>query len=107
MLKSEGKIFTPAAFGNKYIKDKGLKALYKQTVSDGLPSTIQKETDLIKNKLTHKTMFFDNSVKLSGNVEDFDESVKIIDNVRDFNNLNYKDSTYTIVKIKGKPFGHV
>lgn len=105
-LKNEEKTITPYQFAEKYIDNDDIKALYKQSVSNGLPSTIEKDTVLIKGKLNNKSMIFPSTVKISANVEDFDKNVTVIDNVRDFENLRYDSQEYTIVKIKGKPFNN-
>lgn len=103
LLLSTEEAVTPFDFGKKYIKDDELLDLYVNRVSNGLPPSIAKDTILVKNQLSRKTLVFPNSIKITGEAESFDANVSLIKSNAELKRIALDDE-YTIIKIKGKPF---
>lgn len=95
---------SPVEFGKKYFIDEDINDAYTDSVLNYLPSTISKDTTLIKGDLSKKKIRFPNTITLSGTIEEFDKNVKIIRTEQDFKELDYKNPNYTILRIQGKPF---
>jgi hypothetical protein len=97
-------VLTPSQFAETYFPDRDIKDEFLSQVAEELPSSFVKNPVMIVNKLKKKNMDFPNNINIIGPDEHFDTHVSIIQNNEEFLALTPVDSTYTIVKINGKPF---
>jgi len=95
---------SPKDFSKNYISDGVLRDLYDGDIADDLPSTITKDSALIQSQIDRKKIFFPNTISVSGKAKEFEENVKIISDNQELKNIR-QDNNYTIIRIKGKPFG--
>lgn len=94
---------TPKDFADKYFKGK-IKDSYLSEVAVELPPTIVKDSTLLESILNKRKLSFPNEINVQGPEENFEKNVKLITTRGTFEKLNFDDSTYSIVRINGKPF---
>lgn len=108
IITSSTTTISASEFSKKYfdneLNDGVMMDLYNQEVATYLPSTIIKDSMLIKSQLENKKIFFPNSITVKGRATDFESNVKILTSDMDVTNLEFTDNDYTIIAIKGKPF---
>lgn len=96
---------SPIDFANTYIPTQnGLRDSYIADVCQELPFAIIKNYSLIRSKLAKRKIDFPSNINLSGPEEGFDDRVEIINDPDAIQNLEADNSSYTIVKILGKPY---
>jgi hypothetical protein len=98
-------LITPSEFGQRYFSEE-IQDKYSDDVVRELPSSFVKDVVLIETKLNKKKIDFPDNINISGPDEGFDSRVSIIQSDEEVEQLNSKDSTYTIIKISGKPFSN-
>jgi hypothetical protein len=96
---------SPRVFADAYIHDEALNQEYKGHVADYLPMAFEKDSSLIKSKLFNKKVEFPNGIKLAGSKDAIDANVEFITTQEQFKELAVNQDGYTIIKIKGKPYG--
>ena len=77
---------------------------YNNEVSQLLPPNIGKDNLLIKSNLNIKKLSFPNNIKISGPSDYVDVFVEVINTQEDLQKLSTDQSSYTIIKITGKPY---
>lgn len=97
-------LITPASFGRTYFIDNDTLDEYMTTVVEDLPSSFVKDRKLIETKLNKKKIDFPDNININGPDASFDDSVSLVDDMEQFRQLNPFDSSYTVVRIAGKPF---
>lgn len=102
-LNTENTI-TPVDFARRYFKKQEIRDNYISEVANELPGTIIKDSTLLESLLNNRKLTFPNNIRVVGPEDEFDKSVKMISSKTDFTKLDFTDSTYSIVKIIGKPF---
>lgn len=102
--KTENDI-SPREFADAYIHDEGLNQDFKDDVAEYLPSVIEKDSSLIKSKIFNKKVEFPNGIKLSGSKDAIDANIEYITTQEQLDNIAVTQDEYTIIKIKGKPYG--
>lgn len=102
--KEESQELSANEFSNKLIGSDELKKQYDNEVSSKMPEIIKKNPSLIRNSLVSKRINFPGNVKITGPAENIDSNVEIIDSDEDLKNISTMSSSYTIIKIAGKPF---
>lgn len=96
---------SPREFADAYIHDEGLNQDFKDDVAEYLPSVIEKDASLIKSKLFNKKVEFPNGIKLSGSKDAIDANIEYITTQEQLKELATNQDSYTIITIKGKPYG--
>jgi len=96
--------FQPAEFGQKYIQNQNYIETYNKEVITKLPDSISKDNTLIKSKLKSQKIEFPNRISISGPEESLTANFEIINDKDELLNLNPNQESYTIIKIKGRPF---
>jgi len=99
-------IITPSQFATSYFADVDIRDSYVSEVASELPASIVKDRALIEMRLSKKKIDFPDNINISGPDSNFDTHVSFIQSDEDLENLNPSDTTYTIVKINGKPFSN-
>lgn len=95
----------PKSFAeNNFSRKKELEELYNNEVVDYLPYSIPKDNQLIRSNLNSKKINFPSNIKLSGPSDSMDTNVEIITSNDQLNNLNVEQSSYTLIKVAGKPY---
>jgi hypothetical protein len=94
----------PADFAQKYFQNPNHSEVYTKEILPLLPEEIQKDHTLIKSKLKSIRIEFPNKITISGNEDSMSSNFMIITNIDELKDLNPKQESYTIIKIKGKPF---
>lgn len=98
------KTVTPVDFAKKYFRKQEIRDNYISEVANELPGTIVKDSTLLENLLNSRKLTFPNNIRVVGPEEEFERSVKMIGSKTEFKKLDFTDSTYSIVRIAGKPF---
>lgn len=94
----------PEDFVNKYFQNANHTEIYTKEVLPLLPEKIIKDNTLIKSKLKNIKIEFPNRISISGPEDSISSNFTIIEDIDDLQKLNPKQESYTIIKIKGKPF---
>ncbi len=93
-------------FINESIEKEELKQQYKNEVASGMPRKFQKDNALIRSNLNNKKISFPNNIKVSGPIDFMEFNVEIIDSEEELRNISTNQSSYTILKITGKPYSN-
>jgi nucleoid-associated protein YejK len=96
--------FSPNEFAMSYFTNEEMIENYANEIAIHLPENIEKDITLINRKLNSKKLSFPNHIVLSGPESAFEDNVIIINDNEELKNLNVSQDSYTIVKVKGKPF---
>lgn len=91
-------------FSEKLLGKEELKKQYENEVAAKIPEKIEKNPQLLKSNLSSKKITFPGNIKISGPANNVDANIEIIDNEEDIKNLTSFSSSYTIIKIAGKPY---
>jgi hypothetical protein len=94
----------PSEFAELYFQDQELIDTYQEDVIQYLPEEIEKNESLIKSKLKNKKVLFPNKIILSGPADSLDANVQVISSNEDLKKMNAEQDSYTIIRIKGKPW---
>lgn len=94
----------PTDFVNKYFQNPNHSEIYTKEVIPILPEKLLKDSTLIKSKLKSIRIEFPNKITISGPEESVSSNFVIIEDIEELHKLNPKQESYTIIKIKGKPF---
>jgi hypothetical protein len=97
------KTITPRDFANKYFEKTSIRDSYISEVANELPGTIVKDSALLESLLNSRKLTFPNNIRVVGPEEEFEENVKMVNSKTEFNKLDFSDSTYSIIRIAGKP----
>lgn len=81
-----------------------LKEQFNNEVSTTLPLNIHKDNLLIRSNLNIKKINFPNNIKISGPADYMDVNVEVINSKEELEKLSTEQSSYTIIKISGKPY---
>jgi hypothetical protein len=91
-------------FINESIDKEELKLQYKNEVASGMPAKFKKDNSLIRSNLNNKKISFPNNIKVSGPIDFMELNVEIIDTEEKLSTISTNQSSYTIIKISGKPY---
>lgn len=94
----------PSEFAELYFQDQELIDTYQEDVIQYLPEEIEKNESLIKSKLKNKKVLFPNKIILSGPADSLDANVQVISSNEELKKMNAEQDSYTIIRIKGKPW---
>lgn len=100
---SQSPIITPSNFAQQYISDMDIKDKYNSEIVDELPPSIQKDLTLISTKMSKRKINFPKNINVVGPDQSFDSRVNIVKDQQELDSLT-TNSSYTIVKIEGKPY---
>lgn len=103
-LVDKNPLIQPTKFATALFSDEYLLDVFKTEVVDNLPSTFSKDTILIKARLEKRSMRFKNNITISGPEQKFNDSVVVVTNLSDLSQNDIESTTYTILKIAGKPY---
>ena len=104
-VTSQDVTISPMIFADTFMPmANGIRDAFIQDVCSELPHSIVKSNVLIKTRLNKRKIDFPSNINIAGPEIDFDNRVEIIDNSNSISELDANNSTYTIIKILGKPF---
>ncbi|MCC6727688.1 MAG: nucleoid-associated protein [Saprospiraceae bacterium] len=102
---NQNDVVSPHEFAQTFIPEEGgLRDRYLMEVCHELPTAIVKDAELFKGRLKKRKMDFPSSINLTGPEDKFDDSVEIIEQEEELVDLDVNDDSYTIIKIKGRPY---
>ncbi|MDC1068641.1 nucleoid-associated protein [Candidatus Kapabacteria bacterium] len=91
-------------FSERLLGKEELKKQYENEVVAKIPEKIEKNPQLIKSNLSSKKITFPGNIKISGPTNNVEANVEIITDDEDLKNLTTLSSSYTIIKVAGKPY---
>jgi len=94
---------SPNQFASSNFKT-DLKDQYNNEIVKYLPKEIVKDATLISSNLKSKKITFPSNIKVSGPQSAMETNVQVLTNNEELKDLNLSQSSYTIVKIMGKPY---
>jgi len=103
-LVDKDPLLQPSQFAKKLFNDTNILDKFTVDVVVDLPSSFSKDIILIKAKLEKRSMRFKNNITISGPEEKFNDSVIVVTNLSDLSQGDIESTTYTILKIAGKPY---
>jgi len=96
---------SPSDFADTYFANEPMYEGFINEVAEQLPEQFEKNPQLIKTKLNNKKILFPGGIKVSGPAESLQSNFEIIDSDEKIRELTTRQETYTIIKLRGKPFG--
>lgn len=103
-LVDKESLLQPSQFAKKLFTDTNILDKFTIDVVNELPSTFSKDIVLIKAKLEKRSIRFKNNITISGPEQKFNDSVTVVTDLSDLSQNDIKSTTYTILKIAGKPY---
>lgn len=97
-------LIDPKIIADELFEKPELKEQYNNEVVPLLPYNISKDNLLIRSNLNIKKISFPNNIKISGPADYIDVNVEIINSKEELEKLSTEQSSYTIIKISGKPY---
>lgn len=104
LIDEQNRDLNPLEFLDNTFEKEELKEQYKNEVLSTLPPNISKDNTLIRSNLNIKKINFPNNIKISGPIDFMDVNVEIIKDDDELREISTNQSSYTIVKIFGKPY---
>lgn len=100
---NEDSQLSPDMFGSNNFKP-DLKQQYNNEIVKYLPKEINKDATLITSNLKSKKITFPNGIKIGGPQTSMESNVEVLTSNEDLKEINLSQSSYTLVKIMGKPY---
>ena len=104
LVDEDLKYINPKELSEDLFSKSELREQYHNEVAEILPFNISKDNLLIRSNLNVKKISFPNNIKLSGPADFMDVYVEVINSKEELEKLSTDQSTYTIIKVFGKPY---